>query len=517
MGSFFKNKIGRYLAPAVYGMCAALLVACGGGGGSAGNTSFGGGAGNGSGSGTGSTPTAGKITLVLADAAGAPSTLVTGSNALIVKATVTNGTGVPVKNTVVTFAIEGDLAVLSPASGTALTDDSGVAQVSVKSAGKGSGATNVSAKAIVGGTTEVTGKTAFSIGAAATATPIAMDFVSAVPNDKSIVIKGAGGNGRTEVALLTFRVVDASGSGVANVPVRFTTQTSSPVTLASSFGTTDSNGNVTVAVSSGTQPTTVTVLATVQGTSISKISDTVTVTTGQPVQTAFSLAAEKFFVEGMNFDNVTNKITALLADSNGGAVADGTQVVFTTDGGAIVGDRGASCLTVKGECSVTWRSQNPRPASGLVTVTAIATNATGVLSASRSFIMSSSFASIRVISPAVVPAADGSSVSFDFGSSCAPVSMVVEISDDLSNPAPEGTTVAAANPTNATVTVAPDAVRYDGRSLVGGSGGTRHTVSVTPTGCTGTGTQKTGAFDLSTKTPLQVPSYLRVKFTYMGS
>lgn len=514
MGSFFKNKIGKYLAPAVYGMCTALLVACGGGGGSPGNTSFGGGSGTGSGS--GSTTTAGKITLVLTDAAGVQSNLVTGSNALIVKATVTNSTGVPVKNTVVTFGIEGDLAVLSPASGTALTDDNGVAQVSVKSAGKGSGATNVTAKAIVTGTTEVTGKTAFSIGAAATATPIAMDFVSAVPNDKSIVIKGAGGNGRTEVALLTFRVVDASGSGVANLPVRFSTQSASPVTLASTSGTTDSNGNVTVAVNSGTQPTTVTVLATVTGTSISKISDTVTVTTGQPVQTAFSLSAEKFFVEGMNVDNVTNKVIALLADSNGGAVADGTQVVFTTDGGAIVGDGGARCLTVKGECSVTWRSQNPRPASGLVTVTATATNATGVLSASRSFIMSSSFASIKVNSPAVTPAADGS-VSFDFGASCAPVTMDVEISDDLNNPLPESTTVAAANPTNATVTVAPDAVRYDNRPLVGGAGGTRHKVTVTPAGCTGTGTQKTGGFDVTAKTPLQTPSNLRVKFTYMGS
>lgn len=513
MGSFFKNKIGKFLAPAVYGTCAALLVACGGGGGSAGNTSFGGGSGTGGGS--GSATTAGKITLVLTDASGATSNIVTGSNALIVKATVTNATGVPVKNTVVTFGVEGDLAVLSPASGTALTDDNGVAQMSVKSAGKGSGATNLTAKAIVSGTTETTGKIAFSIGAAASATPIAMDFVTAVPSDKSIVIKGAGGNGRTEVALLTFRVVDASGSGVANLPVRFSTQSSSPVTLASTSGTTDSNGNVSVAVNSGTQPTTVTVLATVTGTSISKISDTVTVTTGQPVQTAFSLSAEKWFVEGLNYDNVTNKITALLADINGGAVADGTQVVFTTDGGAIVGEGGARCLTVKGECSVTWRSQNPRPASGLVTVTATATNSTGVLSASRRFIMSGSFASLRVISPAGIQGANGT-VNYDFGASCAPVTLLVEASDELNNPMPEDTAVSAANPTNATVTVNPDKVRYDSRALVGGAGGTRHEVSITPASCNGTGAQKTGSFDLTAKAPLQSQASVRVQFTYRG-
>jgi hypothetical protein len=516
MGSFFKNRLGKYLAPAMYGMCAALLVACGGGGGSPGSTSFGGGTGAGGGSGSGSTTTAGKITLVLTDAAGTASNIVTGSNALIVKATVTNATGVPVKNTVVTFGVEGDLAVLSPASGTALTNDNGVAQVSVKSAGKGGGATNVTAKAVVSGTTEVTEKIAFSIGAAASATPIAMDFVTAVPSDKSIVIKGAGGNGRTEVALLTFRVVDASGSGVANVPVRFSTQTSSPVTLGSTSGTTDSNGNVTIAVNSGTQPTTVTVLATVPGTSISKISDTVTVTTGQPVQTAFSLSAEKWFVEGLNYDNVTNKITALLADSSGGAVADGTQVVFTTDGGAIVGDGGARCLTVKGECSVTWRSQNPRPASGLVTVTATATNATGVLSASRRFLMSGSFASLRVVSPSGIQGSDGS-VSLDFGASCAPVTLLVDVSDELNNPMPEDTAISSANATNATVTVVPDKVRYDGRTLAGGAGGTRHEVSITPTGCNVAGTtQKTGTFDLAAKAPLQSQSSVRVKFTYMS-
>ncbi|RJF99701.1 hypothetical protein [Noviherbaspirillum saxi] len=499
MGSTLSKFFNKYIALMMYALCTTLLVACGGGGGSPGTTGIGNG---GTSGGNGSTTTAGKIVLALADASGAASTSVTGSNSLIVKATVTNATGVAVKNTVVAFTLDGDLAVLSPSSGTALTDDNGVAQVSVKSAGKGSGATNVTAKATVG-TAEVTAKTAFSIGAAPTATPIAISFATAIPNDKSIVIKGAGGNGRTEVALLTFRVVDSSGSGVPNVPVTFSTPTTTSVTLASSTGTTDTNGNITVAVNAGSQPTTVTVVAAVQGTSISTISDTITVTTGQAVQTAFSLSAEKFYVEGMNVDNVTNKVIALLADANGGAVADGTQVVFTTDGGAIVGEGGARCLTVKGECSVTWRSQNPRPASGVVTVTATATNATSTLSASRSFFMSGSFPNIRVVSPIGVQSSVNGPIAHNFGTSCTPVTLRVEATDDRNNPLPEGTVVSAANTADVTVTVSPASVAYDGRPLVGGQGGSLHDVKVTPTNCAVTGTTtKTGSFDLTVKAPL---------------
>lgn len=492
-----------------------MIVSCGGGGGSPGVTGITGGS---STAGSSTSTSSAKMTVVLTDTSGATSNSVTGSNSLIVKATVTDSSGAPAKNVVVTFSLGSDLATLSPSSGTALTDENGIAQVSVKSSGKGSGASEVTAKATVSGTTEVTEKAAFSIGAAPTATPTAINFINAVPSDSSIVIKGSGGNGRTEVALINFRVVDSSNSGVPNATVVFSTQTTSPVTLTATSGTTDASGNVTVAVNSGTQPTTVRIVATVQGTAISALSDTVTVTTGQPVQTAFSLSAEKWYVEGLNIDNVTNKVTALLADSFGGAVADGTQVVFTTNGGAIVGTGGAMCLTVNGGCSVTWRSQNPRPTGGVVTVTATATNASGNLSASRSFYMSGSFATVTVVSPTSAQTTPGGPIYHNFGTSCDPQTFSLKVSDDQNNPMPEQTTISAINTSNGTVTISPSTVQFDGSSITSGAGGSSHTLTVTPSSCSSTGTvTKRGTFDLTVKSPLGSPIPVSVSFDYRAS
>lgn len=525
MGSFFKNKIGKYLAPAVYGMCAALLVACGGGGGSPGNTNFGGG-GTGTGGGSGTTA-AGKITIELRDSAGAASNVVTGSNSLTARATVTTDKNVPVKNTLVTFTLSSTIAALSPSEGTAVTDDNGVAQISLKSAGTGAGGAEISAKATVG-TSEVTAKAAFTVGAAASATPTAINFVSAVPNNASIVIQGSGGNGRTEVALLTFKVVDGTNNGVANVAVNFGTQTSAPVNMAAKSGLTDANGNVTVAVNSGTQPTTVRVIATVQGTTISALSDLVTVTTGQPTQAGFSLSLEKYYVEGLVHDNTQNKVTVLLADAFGAAVADGTQVVFSTDSGAIVGTGGARCLTTGGTggCSVTWRSQNPRSANGYVNIVATATNSTGTLAASKRFFNSGSAATVYQVTPGSTQGAStrlgaaNAGAALNFSASCDPKSIAIEIVDQNGNPMPEGTTISGADATNAALTAFPATVALVGVPFDSATRGTVHNVTVTPAGCDVAGTKpKTGKIRVSVQTPLggNSASFVIDLGTFMGS
>lgn len=526
MGSFFRNRVGKYLAPAVYGMCAALLVACGGGGGSPGNTSFGGGSGTATGGGSGTTA-AGKITIELRDSTGNASNVVTGSNSLTVKATVTTDKNVPVKNTLVTFTLSSTIAVLSPEAGTAVTDDNGVAQISLKSAGTGTGGAEISAKATVG-TGEVTAKAAFTVGASASATPTAINFVSAVPNDKSIVIQGSGGNGRTEVALLTFKVVDSTNSGVANIPVTFATQSSAPVTLVSNSGRTDANGIATVAINSGTQPTTVRVIATVQGTNINAISDTVTVTTGQPIQAAFSLSLEKYYVEGLSRDNVQNTVTVLLADAFGAAVADGTQVVFSTDSGAIVGTGGARCLTAGGTggCSVTWRSQNPRTANGYVTIVATATNGTTNLSTSKRFFSSGSTAAVYQVTPGSIQGAStrigaaDAGVNMSFSTSCDPKTIAIEIVDQNGNPMPEGTTITGANATNASLTAFPATVQFSKVPFDSATRGTVHNVTVTPVGCDVAGTKaKTGSINISVQTPLggNSASFVVNLGTFMGS
>lgn len=438
----------------------ATLAACGGGGGSAGTPVQGGTGGTG---GTGGATGNGQIGLVLFDSSGTVNNVMSSTAGLIAKATVTDSNGVPAKNIVVTFTLDSAIATLSPTSGTVLTDSNGVAQITLKP-GTGVGAGSLTATAAIVGTTSVSTKAAYSVNVIATAAvPAAINFVSAVPSDKSIVIKGAGGNGRTEVALLTFSVVDSTNTGVANIKVNFSTQSTNPVTLSAISGLTDMTGKVTVAVNSGTQPTTARVVATVDGTSISSLSDTLTVTTGVPVQSAMSLSLSKFWVEGLNWDNQTIKVTALLADSFGGAVADGTQVVFTTNVGAVIGIGGALCLTngpnittdppFPGFCDVVWRSQNPR-SNGIGTIIATATNGTDKLSQSATFYVLGSYAKIYQVSPTSV---EGNTTRLTTGGpmtlnlSCpatlpsaqSPTTLKFEIVDANDNPMPPGSTITA--------------------------------------------------------------------------
>ena len=424
-----------------------------------------------------------------------------GNGPLTALATVKTTAGLPVPNVLVTFTLSSTIAALSPAAGTALTDATGVAKVNIQSTNSGSGAAEVTAAATVG-TTAVTAKAAFSVTASPSAVAAAINFVSATPADKSIVIKGAGGNGRTEVALVTFKVVDNTNAGVVGKLVNFTVQSTKPVTLATQSATSGQDGTVSVALNSGTEPTTVTIVATVAGTQISTKSDTVTVTTGQPVQAAFSLSVEKFYIEGLDIDNQLNKILILIADKFGGAVADGTQVVFTTDSGAIVGTGGAACLTVGGQCSVNWRSQLPRDTNGVVTVIATANSSNVPLSSSIKFYYSGSFGRVyQVTQDHKTRLSDGGPINLNFSTSCEAQTIEIEVADSNNNPMPQGTTIAGVSGVNAAATTSPSTVAYNGSPIVAGAGGTYHSLTVTPSGCdlvAGTKTV-TGIIDVSVK------------------
>lgn len=475
-------------------LAATVLVACGGGG-SAGTLT-----------GSAGANSNGLIQLGLFGANNVASNLVTSASGLTARATVTDSRGRPVQNVVVTFSLGGTIAALQPTSGTALTDSTGVAQVTLV-AGSGSGADTLTATATLSGaTTSISTSASFSVGPAPAATPTAVNFISAAPSTNSIVIKGAGGNGRTEVALLTFSVVDSSNTGIPNRKVNFSIQ-NSLVTLVSTSGVTDSTGRVTAAISSGSMPTTVRVVATVDGTSISALSDTVTVTTGLPTQTSFTIAREKANVEGINFSNITNRITVLLADSNGGVVANGTPVVFTTDSGAIIGDQGttdsARCLTgppnPPGECSVVWRSQAPN--KSIVTVTATSSNGTEVLSASTQF--SNSASEGIVVSPA--PA----TIIFTCPTSTAQTISIV-ITDSNGIIAPDGTALTSVNASLGTLTVFPATVVSPADPFVAG---TSHTLTISPNStCTPGATG--GSVTLQVKPPLGSAQFFRYPIEY---
>lgn len=203
----------------------------------------------------------------------------------------------------------------------------------------------------------------------------AIQFNGSSATGSSIVLKGSGGLGRSETAQLSFRVVDQQGNGLRGVNVDFTpTTTTGGLSVSPKNATTDASGLVTTMVSSGTIPTPVRVLAeaTRNGVKISGLSDTLTVSTGLPIQKFMSMSAETYNIEGWNHDGEETEIKVMMADQYGNPVSDNTAVNFVTEGGSIGSAAQGACLTKDGACTVTLRSQEFRPLDGRVTVLAYA-------------------------------------------------------------------------------------------------------------------------------------------------
>lgn len=198
---------------------------------------------------------------------------------------------------------------------------------------------------------------------APTGTAGSIAFISAAPS--TISIKGTGG---VETSTLTFRVLDTGGYPLSGQAVSFTLNTTvGGITLSSDSDTSDASGDVTTAVSSGTVGTVVSVTATlVSDPSISTASTGPVISTGLADQDSFSISADILNPEGWGRDGEEVTVTIRAADHFNNPVPDGSSVFFTTEGGAIQ----PSCTMSNGACSVTWTSQDPRPADGRVTILA---------------------------------------------------------------------------------------------------------------------------------------------------
>jgi hypothetical protein len=333
-----------------------------------------------------------------------------------------------------------------------------------------------------------------------------VQFVQAVPSDKSIVIKNQGGNGRTETATLTFRVVDTFGNPLAGRQVNFTrVPADADIVINKASDTTDANGDVITTVNSGSTPTSFRVKATLPGTGPSgdiwTWSDSVVVTTGLPVNRSFSLSASSFNAEGWDIDSSPTapftKIQLLLADDFSNPVPDGTPVVFQTNLGSIGSANKGGCNTVNGGCSVDLRAQAPRIAQqnipstpcntgpdsspdvlrpGLATICASTTDGAKTMSGKIAVFVSGSHA--------VNTTMNGTVVSFsapnDLGSINVNFAKVfqLQINDINDNPMPQGTKVELVSVVNATATdVLPATVPNIAPHSTGGDDKTGNTVS----------------------------------------
>lgn len=305
-----------------------------------------------------------------------------------------------------------------------------------------------------------------------------IEVSSVVPADRSIVIKGAGASGRTETAIIKFKVLDQFGNPLANQLVTFNTISTKTVTLNKTSDTTDASGQVVTVVNSGTEPTAVRVQATLPN-GLSTISDTISVTTGIPTQAAFSLSAKSYNIEGFNYDNTQTDVNILLADQFGNPIADGTAVVFQTDSGAIGSSDRGGCTTVNGGCTAVFRSQNPRYASdatapqkraGLASITVSASDNSNVpLTGKLAIFLSGSFASniTRILEDGSSYSVNGSIALTNNGCSSMPVRL--RLSDSRLNPLPSGTNLSSGALDNLDVSdIFPSVVPSISPQFVGG-------------------------------------------------
>ena len=200
-------------------------------------------------------------------------------------------------------------------------------------------------------------------------------FVDASPS----LIFLAGSGGATQ-SIVKFKLVNSSNFPLQNRNVLLELKDLAGGIPKTSFGTignvtsiilpTNANGEVSVPVFSGTVPTNVSVKASlVSDPKVTTSSSVLAIASGRPVQSRVSLAIEKLAIEGANIDGVTTAVTMSMADRQGNPVPDGTAVNFVTEGGVMIPP---ACTTVNSACSVSIRSQNPRPVNGKVSILAYA-------------------------------------------------------------------------------------------------------------------------------------------------
>ena len=201
----------------------------------------------------------------------------------------------------------------------------------------------------------------------------AVVFVSATPAQLFVA-----GSGALDQAIVKFKVLSSGGVPLGSVPVKFSIVTNpGGVGLGSAgvttpvMATTLANGEASVAIFSGTIPGPVKLRAElVSSSTVFSESQNLTIASGPPSQRFMSLSAETFNIEGWNIDGSSTQLTVRVADRQGNAVEDGTVINFTAEGGQVARSCATALVNGISQCSVSFVSQNPRPAGGRASVLA---------------------------------------------------------------------------------------------------------------------------------------------------
>jgi hypothetical protein len=207
-----------------------------------------------------------------------------------------------------------------------------------------------------------------------------LQYVSATPSDKSLVVKGAGGVGRQESGTVTFKLINSIGNPVPDASVTFIPSTTAGgITVDPMVSLTNANGEVTTRVNAGYLPTPVSILATATDPKngalrFTSASSLLSISAGPPEQKSFSLAVKAHNIRGYDIDGNTTDVTVRLADNWGNSIADSTVVNMIAESGKIAADDGSgSCIIQNSACTMTMTTQGTRPSDGKVSITAYAT------------------------------------------------------------------------------------------------------------------------------------------------
>lgn len=325
-----------------------------------------------------------NITLTNLDI-GAPTLAAYGTRQVSVQANI-NGT--PASATPVQVNFTTTCGQISPV--TASTNSSGIAVVSYSATD--AAATVPSTLGCSGKTVEISastiGSSVISKSLSISGAPASnLSFVSVSPS--TIFLENSGG---ATQAIVSFKLINARGEALLGQDVLLSLRTQTTGTVKASFGsvgnvlpvrvTTDANGLVSVPVFSGTVPTSVVVNASLVSNPLVQVDSAIlTIASGRAAQNRVSLSIKALAIEGFNVDSVSTDVTMSLADRQGNPVPDGTAVNFVTEGGVMippvcytggVQDPVTGVFSAPGnsQCSVTIRSQAPRPADGRVSILA---------------------------------------------------------------------------------------------------------------------------------------------------
>lgn len=329
------------------------LFSCGGGGSISRDDSIGGGSGSGN--------VTRNIRLVFTDTNGEPSTALSEFNPLTLTATATDSNGDPVRSTLITYAFQPEgLAVFGNDSGTASTDENGIATIEIlvgENSGPGEIVATLSSGETATTTFDSTGNTA----------EIQLALTDKVSGAASVELSEA------TPLRLTATVSDSNGSPVKASVISFSFDREGLAVFGNDAGTalTGSDGDANIDILVGANSGAGQITATLSSGKTATISFNSAGSTAGAQPASLDLFASSTQLASSGTDEI--ELIALVKDANN-VVLEGIDVTFSANSGASIqleSNAGVAVTGLDGIARALLNTQN-KPENRVITVSATA-------------------------------------------------------------------------------------------------------------------------------------------------